>query len=371
VSALLASPDALIAQFEDAAIGRLTPTGAFDGLAALAGGSTALMFSLVEGRPGILGGTVAPEVQRIYQQQNWKSSDVLTARVRALPTDIVLFAQDFLSAHLIETSPFFQDYLAAFDILWGAGWVFDLDDERWGMAIARSRAQGPFDPADKDLLTRAAPRITRCLALLNAVSHAHAQGACDALDTRDRPYVVIDHMGLVSRVSPRAAAIFDDDALCVRESRLFSNDAAANDKLQTIALCARYGAEGAVNLQAPAPEEFFIPRSEKTPLLVTPLRLRAPPLDVLPGSQIVLRLSDFAHHPTPRAAPLKALFGLSPREIEIAQRIAAGDEPAVIAAALGLQTSSVRQVVKSILAKTGLHRFGQLVALFSRLPDVH
>lgn len=365
------APDAHITQFENAVIGRTDLPAAFDGLAAIAGGSAALMFSLVDGRPGIVGGAIAPTLQKIYQLQNWKSSDVLTARVRALPADVVLFAQDFLPLTLIETSAFFQNYLAQFDILWGAGWVFDLGEERWAFAIARSRAQGPFEPDDRDLLTRVAPRMTRCLLLLNAVSQAHAQGACDALDVRDRPYVTIDHRGLVSRISPRAEAILKDDALCVRDLRLVSSNADANEKLQNIALCAKYGAEGAANAGASPPEEFFIPRVGRAPVMITPLRLRPTPLDVLPGVQFLLRISDFAQHPTPRAKPLKALFNLSPREIEIAQRIAAGEDPVVIAESLGLKTSSVRQVIKSIFAKTGLHRFGQLVALLSRLPDVH
>jgi len=361
----------LCAQFEDAALARARLADAFDALATLAGGTTALMFSLLDGRPGIIGGAVASELQSVYHQQNWKSSDVLTARVRALAPDVVLFAQDFLPAQLIESSAFFQTYLAAFDILWGAGWVFDLDDERWALAIARSRTQGPFHPEDKDLLSRAAPRITRCLALLNANAHAHAKGVCDALDTRGRPYIVLDHMGLVSHVSARALSILDNDALCLRESRLVSSDPAANDILQSISTSAKFGALGAVNVATAPLAEFFIKRTDRSPVMLSPVRLRAPPLDVLPGAQILLRLSDLEHHPTPRAEPLKALFGLSPREIEIAQRIAVGEEPATIAAALGLQTSSVRQVVKSILVKTGRRRFGQLVALFSRLPDMH
>jgi len=365
------TPDDLIRQFEDAAVGRTSLSDAFDALARLGGGSGAMMFSTEEMRPGLIGGAFAPEMQRAYQTLNWKSSDVLTPTVRGMPRDAVVFIQDFLTPQIIESSRFFTEFLAAFDVKYGAGWIFDLDGEPWALTIMRSAAQGVFGEADRALLTAIAPRVSRCLALLNQSSAARARGMREALDSRDRPYVIYNHVGMVTHVSPRARSMLDHDALCIRDGKLFSALPDANERLQNISVAARNGAAGMKNLQLPQAREFFIPRGGVGPVMVTPLRVRAPPLDALPGPQIVVRLSDLQNHPTPRAEPMRALYGLSPREIEIAQRIAVGGDPARIAEALGLQTSYVRQVVKSILSKTGRNRIGELVALLARLPDEH
>lgn len=363
------SPEALIEPFEDAVIGRASLSDAFDAFARRCGGSGALMFSAVDQRPGLIGGGFAQAMQRAYQTMNWKSADVLTPTVSGLPRNAVVFAQDFLTPHMIDSSRFFTEFLAGFDMKYGAGWIFDLDGEPWAMAIARSAAQGKFTEADRARVTSVAPRVSRCLILLNQSSATRAQGAREALDSRDRPYVIYDHMGRVTHISSRAVSMLNHEALTLRDGKLFSCQSEANERLQNISLAARYGAAGIENLGIPAPEEFFISRGDVGPAMVTIVRLRAPPLDALPGPQILVRLSDFEHHPTPRAEPMRALYGLSPREIEIAQHIAVGKDPAKIAEDLNLKASYVRQVVKSIGAKTGRNRIGDLVALLARLPD--
>jgi DNA-binding CsgD family transcriptional regulator len=83
---------------------------------------------------------------------------------------------------------------------------------------------------------------------------------------------------------------------------------------------------------------------------------------------MLVSLTDFAASRRPRGSLLKELYGLSAAEARVAQRLAEGEAPNDIAEPLGLRPSSVRQVVKSILAKTDTHRQSQLTALLCRFP---
>lgn len=362
--------DRLTELFEDAVAGGSTLTGAFDALAAAAGGTAAILFCPAEGRAGITGSAIADEVQRAYVEFNWGAHDRLTVSARKLTANQVILAQELLPQQLIETSVFFTDFLEPFDMMWAAGWGFVIEDELWCLGVTRGKAQGPFEESDRALLQAVAPRISRAIRLLTRTAALFGAGICASLDVRQRPYIVIDHRGLVAHVSPTAATILAGGVLSVRDGRLFSTHAETNDILETISVCARVGIRGAENLGKAAPAEFIVPRTEGHPIIITTHRMRdVVPYDILPGGQILLRLVDVDQHPMAREHPVRLLFNLSPREIEIARRLSVGEDPATIAETLGLKASYVRQVVKSILSKTGLKRINQLIAMLARFPD--
>lgn len=362
--------EALAARFEDAAVGIGDLTAAFDALAQAAGGSAAILFCPGEGRAGITGSGVAEALQRAYVGANWRASDLLTVSARGLAPDAVVFTQDFLPRQVVESSPFFTEFLDRFDMMWAAGWPFMIQEELWCLGVTRGKARGPFEDADRALLQAVAPRISRALRLLNRAVAMFGRGICASLDVRERPYVVIDHLGQVERISPSAKPILEDGVLSVRGGRLVSTDAETNDHLETIALCARVGIRGAQNLELVLPSEFTAPRAEGRPIIITAHRMRdRVPHDILPGAQYILRLVDVNQQPMARAQPIGLLLDLSPREIQIAQHLSRGDDAAAAAEALGLKASYVRQVVKSVMGKAGLTRVHQLIALLARFPD--
>lgn len=365
-----ADVEAIVAHFEDAATGMADLTVAFDALAKAAGGSAAILFCPGEGRAGITGSAVAEALQRAYVELNWRESDLLTVSARGLTADVVVFTQDFLPRQTVESSPFFTEFLDQFDMMWAAGWAFLMDGELWCLGVTRGRAQGPFEDADRALLQAVAPRISRALRLLNRAAAIFGLGICASLDVRQRPYVIIDHQGLVERISPSAEPILAKDVLAVRSGRLVSTHPETNDRLEMIAQCARVGVRGAENLGLSPPSEFVAPRIEGRPIIITAHRMRERvPYDILPGGQYVLRLVDVSQQPMAREGPISLLFDLSPREIEIAQHLSRGADAAAAAKALRLQPSYVRQVVKSVMGKAGLKRVHQLIALLARFPD--
>jgi DNA-binding CsgD family transcriptional regulator len=85
------------------------------------------------------------------------------------------------------------------------------------------------------------------------------------------------------------------------------------------------------------------------------------------GAGIILMLTDLN---TIHRLPMKVLseaFSLSPAEANVASRLAGGFSPEEIADQLQLSRETVRNQIKSIFAKTGTHRQGELIALIGRI----
>jgi len=70
----------------------------------------------------------------------------------------------------------------------------------------------------------------------------------------------------------------------------------------------------------------------------------------------------------PPAGRLRSAFGLTPAEARLASHLAAGQDLSSAAEACGLMRETARGYLKSVFAKTGTSRQGELVALLARLP---
>lgn len=67
---------------------------------------------------------------------------------------------------------------------------------------------------------------------------------------------------------------------------------------------------------------------------------------------------------------LKLLFGLSPAEIKVAQRLVRGDSLEETAKALCIRMSTARTQLAGVFAKMGTNRQPRLVAVLSRLAHL-
>ena len=81
----------------------------------------------------------------------------------------------------------------------------------------------------------------------------------------------------------------------------------------------------------------------------------------------VLDTSLIFEFPAPSEKLLAEVFGLTPAEARLAQRIARGDSLEDIAADAGIKMPTARCQLASVFGKTGTHRQPKLVALLCRL----
>jgi DNA-binding CsgD family transcriptional regulator len=100
-------------------------------------------------------------------------------------------------------------------------------------------------------------------------------------------------------------------------------------------------------------------------LHVVPVRRTAQ--DVFTQASAILVLTKASRAPTQGTPLLQALFDLSATEAQIAARISAGETAEQIAGADGKSVGTVRNQLKSVLAKTGCRRQVDLARLLTQL----
>jgi DNA-binding CsgD family transcriptional regulator len=107
--------------------------------------------------------------------------------------------------------------------------------------------------------------------------------------------------------------------------------------------------------------------SGKRPLVVRAMPLDSAKRSLLAPAVALMMVTDLAEMPRPTAQVLRAAFGLTPKEAELAIRLAAGDTVERAAEALQISPAHARQRLKILFDKTDTRRQSELIALLSRL----
>lgn len=311
--------------------------------------------SLIGGR--ISKASCADYVAR-YAYDTW----TLTAKAARQGDERPVYDHDILPADHRRGDPYYQEFCADWDIVAHAAWTIELGGAPWALCIMRNSRQGDFTQSDRELLEAFAPQ-SRHFALMGQTLRAAADGGyADGLAMSGHPVILLDHNGDVQCVTP-AAEPYLSGAISVRERALHAADLNADAALHRLRAMLRAR-------RAPlCVETIVVPRGEKRPLILSVMAIRRPDLDLLPGVRVAIRISDPERPRALSIQSLRSLFGLTDTEAVVAAKLAQGQAIGAIAVSLGLRESSVRQVVKSLLAKTETHRQAELIALLSRLPE--
>lgn len=92
----------------------------------------------------------------------------------------------------------------------------------------------------------------------------------------------------------------------------------------------------------------------------------AAPLDGKPGLAL-LCMSAMHHRTKGTSGRLQRMFGLTPAEAELAERLASGESLETIAEVRHITIDTARTQLRTVFKKTGTHRQGELVSLVSNL----
>jgi DNA-binding CsgD family transcriptional regulator/PAS domain-containing protein len=299
-----------------------------------------------------------------YAANDWAARDDWTQTCLSLRCPNTLLTDAALIApEQRRRSPFFQDFAQK----WGCGrvaaWAFRWAGERWGFTVSRSDRAGAFDGGECAALTQIMADANRAVIAAGALVDARRYGFAEGLSRAGRAVILLDQDGRVGFVSPGAERLFGDH-FGVRDGRLFASDAPAQAELDRLAARAKDSRPWACRKAM-----FCIPRARaRRPILASASPLRLSALDILPGARVLLVLTDVGQAGGPSIEALRAAFGVSPRQAEIAQALARGETIESFAADHKIQVSTVRHHVKALMTRTDTHRLAALVALIKDLP---
>jgi DNA-binding CsgD family transcriptional regulator len=182
--------------------------------------------------------------------------------------------------------------------------------------------------------------------------------ASDALNVLRQPALLIDVDGFVVQSNAALAELLDGN-LKVKDRRLYIHNLEARSALHGFIERMRSASQNGV----PAVEPIVIPRQDELPIVLRIWPIERPARWPAPDVRALLTLTALGPRPGPPAAVLAKVFGLTPSEARLASIMARGAAPEMAARELNVSRETVRNQLKSIFAKTGTHRQGELVAL--------
>jgi DNA-binding CsgD family transcriptional regulator len=299
-------------------------------------------------------------VMEAYFRDGWHAQD---ERMRTVPTLTQCGVADDFDGHSAEEiarHPYYQEFLAPYRLQWYAGVKVACGDDLWAVALQRTIDQGPFSADEKDELARISTKLSTGAAIARALSASAATGALEAFEMSGTAVVLLNRHGNVFKANQSAERLLVDDIQIVK-GQLTAKDARATTALNRAIHTLLWRPSG--GLSAPV----ALPRASRRPLLAYPARLSASTANALADCQAMVILIDPDTRSRTPEMSLRSVFRLSEAEARLATQLAFGNSLETVADQFGIAKETARSQLKSIFAKTGVHRQAELVAVLAKL----
>lgn len=288
---------------------------------------------------------------------------------RVAPTFGQGFVTDYdeFSPNEIESDAFYEEFLRPRGVRWHACARIDDGAPELGalyLSLKRSIRFSHYDAAEIGAIDAVLPTLRAATAAARAVMRAETRGAAAAYGRGADAVIELERRGLVLDVGAAALAFMGRGVDVVR-GRLSASTPRDRVRLDRAI---------AVAIDAPARVGCaVIGNGTTTPrLLVRTIPVIGAARDVF-SNVAALAIVRVVNKPDrlrePLAAELRDAFDLTAAEARVAALVGVGIAPAQTASLLGIGIGTVRNHLKTVLAKTGVGRQPELVALIAELAD--
>ncbi len=287
-----------------------------------------------------------------------------------VPAGAVVRGTDVLPNDRLVKTEFYNDYLRPLDIYRLQAAVLEREGEmRTILSLHRSKRVEDFGVQEATLLKTLVPHFQRALGIARLVARCEAQ--TDVLNRISIGAFVLDQSGRIIVANQAAEEIASEgDGLQVTQRGFRAGTLSQTNALQRLV--------GGALLGGSSSESLTLTRASGRRALevwATPLRRNGSVLQSAAAAAIVF-VSDPERGGNISAEALARLYHLSPAQARVAANLAQGKRVKDIAEKFGLSEGTVRNEMKQVFQKTGVHRQSELVhvllsgVLFS-LTDSH
>lgn len=269
---------------------------------------------------------------------------------------------------LLEKSEFYNDFLCPMRGVYTMAGVVNRDNSNaMTLTVLRDHHKGPWECPDKQGVELLLPHVRRACAIQRRLWIFQAGEI--VLDGLPQGIVLFTDDERAVYSNRTAEVIFAEaDGLSLKAGRLFSNTATTNATIQRAIRNAARMEFSPVGTEALLVERTSMRRSYE--LVVLPIRRQFPQFAGM-GAPIVLVLITDPERQAPAATDLiRKLYGLTAKEAELAEKLAAGVSPARAAEEMNVRYETARTHLKRIYSKMGVSRQSELAALVARIPKV-
>lgn len=302
------------------------------------------------------------EVMSSYLSRGYIGNDERTVRLVGQQHAGFLTDLDVFSPEQWHADPIRREFWEPRGYGWGVATNIEVPTGDVLVFHGERRAdRGPVESSIIRMLDRLRPHLARAAMLTNRMSFERMQAAVAALEVVGIPAAVLDERGqalvlngLMERLNP--------EIVQARPSRLALADAGAD-----AVLAATIDA-----LRGPVPlgvaQSIPVRGNEAHPPMVVHVHpVRGAARDIFSRASALLLVTPVAVAEVPSANVIQGLFDLTPAEAKVARGLASGLTIGDIADGHGTSTATVRNQVRAVFAKTGIHRQADLVGLLRGL----
>ncbi|MGD0443112.1 MAG: helix-turn-helix transcriptional regulator [Edaphobacter sp.] len=346
----------------------------FDRLCRLTNIASGFMISVrPEGNAILAGGGLNfdPEITDRYNQ-HYGAIDPYTEPTMSNHRIGVIRGDELVSrADLVKTE-LYNEILVPY----GLGHMTLMTCECSGEAVSKfplwsSPKDGPMDAASTHVLETLIPHVRTALLLRSKIAAADASNLFSetALDAMSIAAFLVTGKGQIRHMNRLAAGYLEGaEGLRSRDGRLIATDSHEDAQLQFLMAGASGEKDASVSLPGGAMRIVRPLARASLQVAVVPAPERYRPAES--GSCALVFVSDPASRPRPRAALMRALYGLTPAEARLADLLVQGFEVREAADRMRTTVETARFHLKRVLAKTGTRRQTELMRLMLSLPGV-
>lgn len=243
----------------------------------------------------------------------------------------------------------------------------EVDGKHSYLNLLSSSHQPSFSDESIKIMRAATPHINRVLQMRRRFMDTTLEAMFfgEVCSSRQQAHVLLDTQGRVMLKTPSAEDLLDmDDGFSLRGDRLVFDNPVSE---QSFELSVKQ-TNRAISLQADMAPPLRVPRKNEASAYVFDFcPWMAKDKDMLPSDTYIL-LTIFVPNGRIglREELIQAAYKLTPSETRLAVDLVDGIELKAISAARELSLATLRNHLKSIYAKTGIHRQGELVSDMAR-----
>lgn len=309
-----------------------------------------------------------PHFARLYQE-HYSAKNVYMQNPRVIFPGSVCDGAEMCPPDVLLRSEYYNDFLRPMGVLDACGAILFVEDRRTAVVTALRPTRAARYGDEELALTRAlvphlqaALRINRRIAVLE-----HERAALrEAADRLPVGVLLVARDGRIVEINRPARGMLDSrDGLAVGRDGLVASRA---DETRALRACVArataaargegFGAGGWVAVSRPSGKRPYH-------VLVTPLHGHRLVLGE-PHSLAAIFVTDPEAGGVPPAEVLRAAYGLTPAECDVALALARGETLRSLADALGISINTARTHLQHIFDKTGTRRQAELVRLLAR-----
>jgi DNA-binding CsgD family transcriptional regulator/PAS domain-containing protein len=309
-----------------------------------------------------------PETLRLYNQ-HYGANDPYAGPATANPRVGLIQAEELVSRSDLYRTELYNEVLRPYHLEHMTLLSCASAEEAGLFPFWRSPKQGPMDAASIHLVESLIPHVQTALRLRTKVIACNAFEFFSeaALDTMSIAAFLVNGQGRIRHMNQLAAGYLQGtEGLRSHHGRLAATDPHEDGQLQFLIAGATGEKNDLVSLPGGAMKIVRPLARTSLQVAVVPEPERYRPAES--GSCALVFVSDPSSRPRPRAALMRALYGLTPAEARLADLLLEGLEVREAAERVGTTLETARFHLKRVLAKTGCRRQTELMRLMLSLP---